>query len=367
MKRMLTAINTAVLAFVLAVALAISGYAASNDGYSYDLNIDDIGSCEDFLDENGIDVSDPSTIKNLTADSLLTHFLKVFRSSLKNPAKMFLAVLVLSLICEAVVSVSTKTGLNGEIFAIICFLTVSPMVMASFSDVISAMKSQQTFMTAYLPAFAAITAASGNASGAITYNAILLYTSEAVTMLTGSLLKPLTGIMLVMSCTGAINPELTNLTSSVKRFMTTIIGLIMTVFVGVVSLQAAVGRSGNEIALKAGKYLVSSFVPIIGMSLSESYKTVRLSLSAMRSALGAVGIVVIVVILSVPIISMCVYKIMFILLDWTCSMTGSKTLSALMRGLADVYSMVITILLIYALMFLISTGVMILIGGEAYI
>ncbi len=358
------------LVFVSIVIFSLSLSISATD-YESELGISfsDVQACgaEDFLDDNGVDVSDPETITNVSAGSLLNYFASVFKSALNKPAKVFICVLVISLISEAVMSISQRAGIYGEIFTIICFLSITPMIVSSFSDMLSIMKSQETFMTSYIPIFAAITAASGNTAGAGAYNALVLYVSEAVSLITGQVLKPILVCMLVMSCTQAVNPDLPNLTGTLKRALTYIVGVIMTVFVGVIGLQTTVGRAGNSILLRAGRYLVSSFVPLVGMSLSESYQAVSQSLGTLRSAVGALGIVIIVIILAVPVITMCMYRITFIILDWTCSITGSYRLSALMRGIGDIYSLGITLLIIYALMFLISTGMIMLIGSEAYI
>ncbi len=356
---------------LLAVILILLPLRINATDYESELGIDfsevEAGDAGDFLEENGVDVSDPETVSNISANSLLNYFASTFKSAFKKPAKVFICVLVISLVSEAVMSISQRTGIYGEVFTLICFLCITPMIISSFSDMLSVMKSQETFMASYIPIFAAITAASGNTAGAGAYSALVLYASEAVSLIAGQVLKPILVCMLVMSCTQAINPDLPNLTGTLKRALTYIVGVIMTVFVGVIGLETTVGRSGNSILLRAGRYLVSSFVPLIGMSLSESYQAVSQSLGTLRSAVGALGIVIIVLILAVPIITMCVYRITFIILDWTCSITGSYRLSALMRGIGDVYSLGVTLLIIYALMFLISTGMIMLIGSEAYI
>lgn len=354
----------AVMAILLSLKVTATGYESE-----LGINFEEIeaGDAGDFLESNDVDVSDPESVVNISAGSILNYFASEFKSALKKPVKVFICVLVISLVSEAVMSVSQKAGIYGEVFTLICFLCITPMIISSFSDMLSVMKSQEAFMTSYIPIFAAITAASGNTAGAGAYNALVLYASEAVSLIAGQVLKPILVCMLVMSCTQAINPDLPNLTGTLKRALTYIVGVIMTVFVGVIGLQTTIGRAGNSILLRAGRYLVSSFVPLIGMSLSESYQAVSQSLGTLRSAVGALGIVIIVLILVIPIATMCVYRIAFIILDWTCSITGSYRLSALMRGIGDVYSLGITLLIIYALMFLISTGMIMLIGSEAYI
>ncbi len=357
MKRFLAALAAVILAGVMTVNV----YCTYPD---VDMSDVDMGSAEEFLEDNNVDLSAPETIKNVGAKSILDYFAGLFKASLSRPAMILIIVTVLALICMACASVSTKCGINGEVFVIICFLSISPYILASISDALSAVKSQQAFMASYIPIFAAVIAASGNISGAASYNALVLYAAEGITLLASAVLKPILMCMLVTCCTQAFNPDLPDITGCLRRIFTGIIGVVMTVFVGVIGLQTAIGRSGNEIILKAGKYLVSSFVPIIGMSLSESYKVVKVSISAIRTSVGAVGIVVMVILLAVPIINMLVYRLMIQLSEWICRLCGSNMLASLMRGIADVYSLCVTVLTIYATMFILSTGIMIMLGSE---
>lgn len=358
MKRIVCIIAAVIIFFTL----CISVNAELIDADISDINLE---SAKDFLDDNGVDLSEPATIENIGAESLVNYFISIFRSALSRPAMILIITAAFALICEVSLSVSSKSGINGEVFVIICFLSVSPYILTSISDMLSAAKSQQAFMASYIPIFAGIIAASGNISGASSYNALVLYASEGIAVTASLILKPILMCMLVMCCTQAINPDLPDITGCLRRVFTGVIGTVMTVFTGVISLQTAVGRSGNEIVLKAGKYLVSSFVPIVGMSLSESYKAVKVSMSAIRTSVGTVGIIIMAVLLAVPIINMLVYKLMIILSEWICRICGSARLACLMRGLADVYSLCVTILLIYGMMFVLSTGIMIMIGSEA--
>lgn len=351
------------LAICLLFCFSIESFASYDAEIGERLSEADTSAIQDFLDENGVDLSKPETIANLDSFSIINYFLSLFSQSITGPGKILIITTALALICQIAMSISTRTGMNGEVFVIICFITISPYLIASLSDMLAAVKSQHGFMISYIPIFAGITAASGNMSGAVSYNALVLYASEGIAFLASVILKPLLMCMLVMSCTQAINPDLPDLTGMMKRFFTTVIGVVMTVFVGVIGLQTVVGRSTNEIALKAGKYLVSSFVPIIGMSLSESYKSVSVSLSAIRASVGALGIVILIILLSVPIITMLCYKFILGISKWICGLIGSNKLAALMNGLADAYSLCITVLLIYGMMFILSTGIIIMMGS----
>lgn len=350
---------------VMIVLMSVSVNAAFESELSGELSGIEPGSVKDFLDENGVDTSSPETIKNLGAGAILNYFLSTFRSALSRPLKMLVVIVAIGIIAQFAGTMAARARLGADAFVMICFLSISPFIISSFSAMVSAAESQQAFMYSYIPIFAGITAASGNISGAASYNALILYSSEIIASIATTVLKPILCCMLVLACAQALNTGLPDFTGALKRVLIGIIGTVMTVFVGVIGLQTATGRAGSELALKAGKYLVSSFVPIIGYSLSESYKTVRISLGAIRASVGALGIVIVIIILSMPIITMIVYKQIIIISEWLCRLMGSEMLANLLKGIADVYSLCITVLLVYALVFTLSTGMIIMMGSEA--
>lgn len=372
MKRLYnTALAFAARCIVIVFAAALLSLQAGASGVQSDvsdaLSGVDLSAADEFLDDNGVDMSDPESISNVGAGAILGYLFDVLKSAISSPLKILLTVVVIAFVCEVTKSASTSAGIGGQVFVIICFLAVSPQIINTFSDMLLATSSMQAFTASYIPIFAAITAASGNMGAATSYSALVLYAAESVTAISTAILKPVLACMLVLACAQAISGELPDLTGTLRRVFTGITGAVMTVFVGVIGLQTVVGRTSTNIALRTGKYLVSSFVPVIGMSLSESYKTVMVSISAMRSAVGALGIIVIIIILSVPIITMWVHKLIFNICEWLCAITNSTALASLMRGIADVYSLCVTLLLIYSMMFIIATGMLIVLGGEAYI
>ena len=164
-----------IAAVLLSCALAMNISAEYSDADISDVSL---GSAQDFLDDNGVDLSAPETIENVGAESILNYFIGIFRSAISKPVMILIITAAFALICEVSLNVSSRSGINGEVFVIICFLSISPYILTSISDVLSAAKSQQAFMASYIPIFAGIIAASGNISGAASYNALVLYASE---------------------------------------------------------------------------------------------------------------------------------------------------------------------------------------------
>ncbi len=364
MKRILTAIAAVLAALCLSVTLS-ADVEEFKENILSELEEADTSGVSEGLKSAGLDPDNPSDVSGLSAGGILSYVMGIAAEAFRRPIKIILIAAVMAAVCQVASTLSYKVGLYGELFVIICFIAISPYALDAFDSAVSAMLSCRAFMLSYIPAFAAIAASSGNIAAAVSYNAMVLYFCEIAANFAASVLKPILACMLVMSVTQAVNPDLSNITSTVRRALTTVIGFIMTLFLGVIGLRSLAGQAAESLAVKAGKYAVSSFVPIIGYSLSESYKAVSVSLSAIRTAVGTFGIVVLCLFMLSPIITLAIYKGSFMLCSVICRLCGADRLGAMMDGLADVFSFAATVLTVFMLMLTVATGMLILLGGGA--
>ncbi len=323
----------------------------------------ELDAASEFLDDCNADINNLETVSNIKASNIFSLIANTVKASISAPFKLFLVVAVISFISSVATTMSTKTGISGELFSIISFICIAPNIVSSLQSIFNFMSGEQTFMLTYVPAFAALTATSGNISAAVSYSSVLMYVSQVSALALSFIVKPVLSCMLVISCAQSIYPTLPNITYSIRKLITSILGVISTVFISVIGLQTAIGASGTSTTLKVGKYLVSSFVPVVGYSLSESYKTVAASINTMKSSLGAFGIVIFLVIVCAPIISTVCYKFCLSLCEFICRLSGANAQAQLIAGLIDTYSICLSVLLMYSLLFVISTGIIIFVGG----
>lgn len=361
MKKTLAFILTLLLAAVLMTCEAYADEIEENIKDS--LSKADLDGAEYGLSELGISADEPESVKDVTPGKIAGYVSDTVKAGFKRPLRLMLTVMVFAAVSAAASALSFRTGVYGELFVLICFIAISPGITESFGTALSGVKGCTGFMMTYIPVFASAAAASGNIASALSYNAVLMYFCEGAAALTSAVLRPILCCMLVLSAVQAIDPGLSSLTSTLKNIMTTVIGFVMTIFLGIIGLQTTVGRATEGLALKAGKYAVSSFVPVIGYSLSESYKAVGVSLSAIRTAIGGFGIAVMFVFMLSPIVSALIYKSIFKLCGWICRLTGADGLGCMMYGLADVYGFLSTVLIFFMLMLVVATGMLILLGG----
>ncbi len=312
---------------------------------------------------NGLDIT-PNNLNELTAQKVLDYFFSILKQCVKSPIAILCTLTAMSVIQRLCEIISNGKEIYRDIFTMIAFVAIVPQILSSLTDLASAMESAQGFMVGYIPIYASVVAASGNISAATSYSAILLYATEGASILISLLIKPLISCMTVMSVIRAISQDMPDITSAVRRLLVSLTGFVMTIFLGVIGLQGIIGRTQDSITLKASKYLISSFVPIIGGTLNESYRTVKLSLDSIRSVVGCFGIAIIITVLCIPIIKGFVYRWIFTLTEFISGSVGTSGISNLCKGLSDVYLLLTTLVTLYTLMLVIATGALISLGGS---
>lgn len=136
-------------------------------------------------------------------------------------------------------------------------------------------------------------------------------------------------------------------------------------FTSLITLHSVVSSSLDNTGSKAAKFVVSSFVPVVGNALGEALQTVTGCVKLLKSGVGAFGLLAGIFIF-LPVVAECMLWILTLNL---CSGIGQifdlGEITSLLKASADVVSTMLAILLCSMMILIISTVVMLVIGGAA--
>ena len=318
------------------------------------------------LDSKGIKLTSPSSVGNIEPKSFIQKGIDYFKSALKSPFVMLGRIIAITLLGVLIRSVSANDDNISRVFEIVCVIcTVTVMtdtVRDSFMSVQSSINSVNTYLAAYLPVFSGITAAGGNLIGSNGYLAIMLFVCEAMGVIASKVLLPFLSIVLAVTLVSAVNPRLNfaDAADSVKKVVTVGLGLLMTVFTGLMTIQGITGAAADNVATKAVKFAASSFIPVIGNSVSEAYSTVKGSLGIIRSTVGSIGIIVLFLIVAKPLISLLAVRFSIFLAKCVSDFFGRTQVSGLLKSINSVLGIAMSIIIAYALIFTAATTIMML-------
>jgi stage III sporulation protein AE len=146
------------------------------------------------------------------------------------------------------------------ISVIIAVNVICAPVSECIADAADTLNSGGEFMIGYIPVFTGITASAGNVTSAMSYSAVIIMASEAAVQLASNYIMPVLSICMALGVVEAVNPSfsLSGITAGIKKAASVMLGFVMTIFVGLLTVQSIVGASADTIGVKAAKFMVST-------------------------------------------------------------------------------------------------------------
>lgn len=371
MKRLLSIISVlAIILIFFSPQCAASDVSSLAEDYGIGETADKLPySAAEFLEENGISPDDPEGVMSLSPKTVIEYTVEKFKHSAAMPLKIFGSIISV-IILSAAVSAAADTGGGGtkQVCRVISVLTAVavtiPYVGSCLEDAADTLEKGSDFMLCYVPVFAGIAAAAGNAAASAGYNAAVLIIAEIAVTVTSQVLMPAVSVCMAMNIIEAVNPalKLSAVTGLLKKWSSLLMGFIMTVFTGFLSLQSIVGVSADTVGVKAAKFMMSNLVPVVGGAVADAYSTMRSGLGLLRGAAGAFGVIALTVTLLPPILETCCMYLAMTAGTAVSELLGINELGVFFRGAASVFSLVSAILACFCVMFVISTIILMAAG-----
>lgn len=317
----------------------------------------------EFFEESGIDISDPATVTAISPADVFSEIWRRFKLRLHEPiailGKILGAVLILSLF-EGISP--EKKGIAEVLSTVAVLITVgfiAEPISRCFTEAETAIIDGGHFMISYIPVYSGIIAASGSVSASLCYNTVVMLISEAAVQLSSTYLMPMMSLCMALAVVDAMSPavSLSGLLGGINKLVSVALGFIMTILVGLLSIQSIVGTHADTLGTKTAKYLVSSFVPLVGGAVSDAYSTVLGSLNLLKSGVGSFGVAAIVMTVLPTILSLSAMSLSVMAGQIGAGIFGAKRIETLLKNTLTALSMVLAIIICFSVMLIISTAV----------
>ena len=372
MKRIVTfflAVVTAVMFFGISV-FAEDTFSAAEEELS---GITIPENAQEFIDDNDIGISEPDGVLELTPMAVIKAVWEEFLSALAFPLKMLASLIAVILVSSVMggMGVAAKIGgmsrIYGVVGALVSVIVVSECICTCVLIASETLSLGGDFLLSYVPVFTGIIAACGGISTAAGYQLTVIAIAEIFTQTASQLLMPMMTLCFCLAVVEAINPtvSLSTVIEGIKKLATFLIGLFSTVFTGVLTLRSVVGTSADTLTVKVGKYMTSNLVPIVGNAVSDAYSTLRSSFGILRGGAGAFGIIVIVMTMLPALMSVAATMFCVFVGRATADLFAVKYISTFLKSVGDILAVVMSLLISFTMLFVISTAVVMTVGTTA--
>lgn len=143
-----------------------------------------------------------------------------------------------------------------------------------------------------------------------------------------------------------------------------VLGIALTLFVGILSLEGSLTSSVDGITAKTAKAAVSNFIPVVGKILGDAVDTVIGCSNILKNAVGLVGVIVVIGICIIPIIKLSILMITYYLASAVCEPIADEKIISLLSQIGDTFKILLGMMVSVSVMLIIGVTLVIKISNS---
>ena len=278
-----------------------------------------------------------------------------------------IGMVVLCAVLGALRQNGTTSGMD-EPFSVVAaasaLVLLGEPVFGCVERTVQSLRECSLFVMSFAPVLSGILIAGGSPASAGAYNLMLYFVSQLLAELASKTLLPLLGVYLALCILSPLAPflQVGQLTRAIHRLTCWGLGVLTTLFVGILSLQTVIGSGGDGILLKTSKFLVGSFVPVIGGTLSDAMGAARSCLHLMKGLVGSLGMAVAALTFLPVLIEVSGWYLILHTAAWAAQMLDCSRMSGVLRSVASAFSILLALVVCFGLLVLVSTTMVLSVG-----
>lgn len=327
----------------------------------------------ELLNKSGIDGVHQNQLMSLSFFDIVKTIFTSIKENIKMPLSMLCTCLGVILLCALLNSM--KSGFQGgaydKTFSVVSVICVSGTVITPITVLIvqacKTIEQASGFLVSFVPVYAGILTASGKPLSATATSTALVAVVQIISRICSTVLLPMLGIYLAFCLIGSACDEIdvTGIARAVKNIVTVTLSFLLTIFVGLLGIQGAVASSADTIAMKSAKFAVSAFLPVVGGAVSEALNSVQGCMGVIKATVGGFGIFAISAVFLPAILSALGLNFSLFVAGGVSDTLNTTRVSKLLEAARAVLSLLSSLLVIFAVLLIVSMGVMLAVGKSA--
>ena len=208
--------------------------------------------------------------------------LSLFGTELLTSLKTIASILVIIVIHAVLKSISESLENDGiaKLIYYVQYILIVTIIMSSFSDIVKLVQDTANnlvgFMNLLVPLLMTLMMYTGSITTTTIIQPLIIFIINFIGNLIQNLIIPLVLVFASLVVISKISDRvhIDKLSKFLNSGIVWFLGIILTIFVGVVSLEGTLSSSVDGITAKTAKAVVSSGIPVVGKILGDAVDTV---------------------------------------------------------------------------------------------
>ncbi len=303
---------------------------------------------------------------NITFSEISKAIISLLFKEVKSVLKLVLSIVTIALICSLLKNLQGAFSSKGisEIAFYACYSIIIMILSKSFLIAISVAKDVimevSDFMSAILPILVTMVSLAGGITEAAIIDPIVMGAVVIVPKIYSSIIIPLILISFVLQFTNNLSEEhkIDNLCKLVKQWIVWFQGIIITVFIALLTIRGITSNTIDAVTLKTTKFAVDNFVPIVGKAFSDAISSVAGYSLIIKNAVSGIGLLVIILIILYPVLKIVLMSFIYKISASLVEPISDKRITSTIAAAGDSLILLLSCVLAVSLMFFVVIAIM---------
>lgn len=281
---------------------------------------------------------------------------------------MIVVLTVFSMLMETLQSAFERNTVSKVAYSV-TYIVLIIIAINSFSVAIgyarAAIEGMIHFMIAMIPLLLTLLASMGNIVTVSVLHPLIIFMIHTVGTLIYTIIFPLLFFSAVLHIVSSLSDKykVTQLANLLRTVSASILGVFLTVFLGVISVQGVTAAATDGITVRTAKYVTGNFVPVVGRMLSDATDTVVSASMLVKNAIGLVGVIVIVLLCAFPALKVLALALIYNLTAAVMQPLGDSPIVTCLKTIGKSMIYVFAALASVGLMFFLAITILVAAGN----
>ncbi|MCR3760226.1 stage III sporulation protein AE [Clostridium felsineum] len=298
--------------------------------------------------------------------ALASYFMQDIASSLKLVSTLIFICIVCALLTNLQAAFSSEKLTQIAYFS--CYAIIIIIIAKNFKVCVGtaqeAMKDISDMMGAVVPILLTLLVSSGSLVESTVFDPVILFSINFTEKVFTDVLIPIILLSFILEFINNLSEDykISNLSKLLRKSVMWIQGMIMTIFIGIITIRGINAKAIDNVTAKTAKFAVDNFVPIVGKCLSDAISTVAGYSILLKNAIGTVGLIILIVMILFPIIKIFLFAFVHKLVAAFVEPISDKRIVNCLNSVGDCLILIGSCLIGVAVMFFIMLAIIIAAG-----
>lgn len=302
---------------------------------------------------------------NLKPETLGQSFLSFLGREILSCSPLIGKLLILAVLCAVLSQLQAAyVGSVGKTAQVMTYLVLLSMALTSFREGLSiateAIDQMVGLMQTLFPVMLTLLITMGNLTSAALFRPLIMGSLTVLTTLIKTVVLPLFFLAVILKLFNHISEQfkLSKLAGLFEFVGKLSLGLTLTVFIGVMSVQGVTGGVADSVVFRTAKYS-ADLIPVAGKFFKDAVELVITSGLLLKNAVGIIALLAIIVICLGPIVKLLAMILVFRVSSALIEPLGEKALADSLQDMSKSFIYILVTVASVAIMFFMMVAVVI--------